>query len=106
MKQLAIHVSHAIDELWSHAKIHRDISRGTSLRRQADGSFVLLDAGIAFDVLDTSITGTGLLSPHTPGFIAPEHTEPRRSTRTQTPGLISFSWVRCCIAWGLVVTRS
>ncbi len=65
----------AIGELWKHGKIHRDIKPENIMRRDQDGTYVLLDAGIAFDTRAKSITAAGLV-PHTPGFLAPEHANP------------------------------
>src|SRR5690348_760129 len=70
--RLAHDVSTAIAELWRQRKIHRDVKPGNIMRRDADGSFVLLDPGIAFDQLDQSLTAYGVIN-HTPGFLAPEH---------------------------------
>ena len=70
--RLACDVSTAIGELWQQRKIHRDVKPSNIMRRDSDGSFVLLDPGIAFDQLDQSLTAYGVIN-HTPGFLAPEH---------------------------------
>lgn len=69
---LARHMARAVDEIWKQRRIHRDINPKNVMRRSADGSFVLLDPGIAFDVDGESLTSDGFI-PHTPGWIAPEH---------------------------------
>jgi len=69
------HLALAVDEIWKQGRIHRDIKPGNVMRRSADGSYVLLDPGIAFDVNDQSLTSDGLI-PHTPGWIAPELCNP------------------------------
>lgn len=68
---LAQHMNIAIDELWKHRKIHRDIKPPNIMKRRGDGSFVLLDAGIALDLEGGTLTKTGIIV-RTPGFIAPE----------------------------------
>jgi serine/threonine protein kinase len=66
-------VATAVLELWNNGKIHRDIKPANIMRRAVDGTYVLLDPGIAFDQIDDSITGPGVI-PHTPGYLAPELT--------------------------------
>ena len=68
---LALDITSAIDDLWKQHKIHRDIKPSNIIRRSADGTYVLLDPGIAFDQEDQSLTGDGIV-PHTVGFLAPE----------------------------------
>ncbi|MGE0481709.1 MAG: serine/threonine-protein kinase [Phycisphaerae bacterium] len=52
--KLGLHVAEAIDALWTHRKIHRDIKPQNIMRRTADGSFVVLDMGLVFDLNDES----------------------------------------------------
>jgi serine/threonine-protein kinase len=51
--QLGLHVADAIDALWKHRKIHRDIKPGNVMRRRT-GEFVVLDMGLVFDLNDES----------------------------------------------------
>jgi len=75
--RLASNIVTAIAELWRLNKIHRDIKPANIMRRNLDGSYVLLDPGIAFDLVDGTLTAEGCI-PHSPGYIAPEHTNPAR----------------------------
>ena len=54
--RLGLHVADAIKALWDIGKIHRDIKPGNIMRRTS-GDFVLLDAGLAFDVAGESLSG-------------------------------------------------
>jgi serine/threonine protein kinase len=60
----------AVSELWSLGKIHRDIKPGNIMRRNADGSYVLLDAGLAFDVAGESISAGFMVG--TMAYFSPE----------------------------------
>ncbi|CAM2067491.1 Serine/threonine protein kinase [Sulfidibacter corallicola] len=71
--RLGIEVTMAIAELWRFAKIHRDIKPGNIMRR-SNGQFVLLDMGLAFDVMVESLTMTGLIT-GTAMYMSPEQTE-------------------------------
>lgn len=51
--KLGLHVADAIDVLWKHDKIHRDIKPGNIMQR-ATGDFVVLDMGFVFDLNDES----------------------------------------------------
>ena len=53
---LGIQITDAIKALWELGKIHRDIKPGNIMRRTS-GDFVLLDAGLAFDVIGESVSG-------------------------------------------------
>jgi len=53
--RLGIQITAAVTELWSLGKIHRDIKPGNIMRR-ISGDFVLLDAGLAFDVVGESLS--------------------------------------------------
>jgi serine/threonine protein kinase len=68
--QMALDVTDAVQALWDEARIHRDIKPGNIMRR-SNGRFVLLDVGMAFDLGDESITGTGLVV-GTPAYFSPE----------------------------------
>ncbi len=62
----------AIRALWEcGGKIHRDIKPGNIMRRNADGSFVLLDLGLIFDLSDKSLTITGAI-PGTVPYYSPD----------------------------------
>jgi len=50
---LGLHIADAIDAIWTHQKIHRDIKPGNIMRRTS-GEFVLLDMGFVFDLNDES----------------------------------------------------
>jgi len=52
---MGIQMTDAIKALWELGKIHRDIKPGNIMRR-ASGDFVLLDAGLAFDVIGESVS--------------------------------------------------
>jgi serine/threonine protein kinase len=51
--QLGLDVADAIQSLWTHKKIHRDIKPGNIMRRRT-GPFVVLDMGLVFDLNDES----------------------------------------------------
>ena len=69
-RALASQLTDAIEELWSHRHIHRDIKPQNIICR-GDNDFVLLDMGIAFDVDATELTIPGFV-PHTKGYTSPE----------------------------------
>lgn len=54
--QLGLDTTDAIKGLWDIGKIHRDIKPGNIMRRSM-GGYVLLDAGLAFDITGESISG-------------------------------------------------
>ncbi|MBN2541294.1 serine/threonine protein kinase [bacterium] len=54
--KLGSQISEAIDSLWQHRKIHRDIKPGNIMRRSSNGDFVLLDMGLVFDFENESIS--------------------------------------------------
>jgi len=67
---LGIQLADAIKGLWDLQKVHRDIKPANIMRRQDSGSFVLLDAGFAFDVVGESLSGGMLVG--TPIYFSPE----------------------------------
>lgn len=68
---LGLDLNRAIGALWLKGKVHRDIKPDNILRRTANGQFVLIDPGIAYDVAGTELTQPGNLW-RTAGYIAPE----------------------------------
>lgn len=61
----------AIDELWKLRKVHRDIKPQNIIKRACDGTNVLLDLGLAFDLYDRSLTQFGCI-PGTKLYFSPE----------------------------------
>ncbi|KIP21092.1 putative serine/threonine-protein kinase pknH [Anoxybacillus ayderensis] len=53
--QLGVDITTAIDHLWSIGMVHRDI-KPKNIMRKIDGTFVLLDTGIAFDTQGKALT--------------------------------------------------
>lgn len=68
--QLGRQMCSAIGELWSLGKIHRDIKPGNIMRRNHDGTYILLDAGLAFDVAGESISAGFMVG--TMAYFSPE----------------------------------
>jgi eukaryotic-like serine/threonine-protein kinase len=63
----------AIQELWKHSYIHRDIKPLNVIKLdQPERPFVLLDLGIAFSVVETSLTPNPAHMPGTIPYMAPE----------------------------------
>ncbi len=71
VRRLGLHIAAAIEELWSKGHIHRDIKPGNIMRREANGDFVLLDMGLAFDLQAQSISSPGT-TPGTMIYFSPE----------------------------------
>jgi len=67
--RLAHDVTAGIKALWEEEVVHRDLSPGNIMRRQ-DGSYVILDLGLALDLNADAITGTHRA--RTPWYHAPE----------------------------------
>lgn len=68
--RLAKQMSSSIDELWSVGKIHRDIKPSNVMQRSDGKNYVLLDAGLAFDVAGESISSGFLVG--TMAYFSPE----------------------------------
>ena len=67
--KLGLHVTDAIQALWELGKVHRDIKPGNIMWRDSGGEYVLLDAGLAFDVVGESLS----IGPvGTPPYFSPE----------------------------------
>lgn len=65
-----IDIARAVNALWDIATIHRDIKPQNVMKRDG-GGFLLLDAGLAFDLNDASLTvGSGSVG--TPVYKSPE----------------------------------
>lgn len=70
----------ALDYLWTSKQVvHRDV-KPLNIGVKADGSFVLLDLGIALAVRLDKLTQTALIAPYTPAYAAPEQGSPRSQT--------------------------
>lgn len=71
---LGQHITEAIKVVWSFAKVHRDIKPSNIIKAANSGKYVLLDMGLAFDLMDISLTVTGIVVGTVPYF-SPEQTE-------------------------------
>lgn len=69
--KLGANIVQAISELWNLSKVHRDIKPQNITKRSVNGSYVLLDLGLAFDLDDKSLTQFGLI-PGTKIYFSPE----------------------------------
>lgn len=54
--KLGIQIGSGVRSLWDLGKVHRDIKPLNIMRRSANGDYVLLDAGLAFDVQGESLS--------------------------------------------------
>jgi eukaryotic-like serine/threonine-protein kinase len=70
--KLGRHIGAAIKALWEFSKIHRDIKPANIMRRDSNGDYVLLDAGLAFDIDGESISAVPV---GTPAYFSPEQFE-------------------------------
>jgi serine/threonine protein kinase len=68
--RLGVQIASAIQELWQFGKIHRDIKPANIMRSRENGDYVLLDAGLAFDVAGDSLSAGFLVG--TPPYFSPE----------------------------------
>ena len=69
--KLCVDITQGISELWSLNKIHRDIKPQNIMRQQSDGTYILLDLGLALDLEDKSLTQYGYV-PGTKTYFSPE----------------------------------
>ena len=69
---LGIQIVSAVQELWNLGKIHRDVKRSDIMQRNT-GDYVLLDAGLAFDVVGESLSAGFLVG--TPPYFSPEQSD-------------------------------
>ena len=84
IKDVGVHITKAIDALWScdpsQQIIHRDLKPANVMRRAGTGEYVVLDVGLAFDLLDESISHPGQV-PGTTLYLTPDqldHTKKRQ----------------------------
>ena len=67
--RLGLHISDAIQALWELRMVHRDVKPANIMRRDSNNEYVLLDAGLAFDVVGESLS----IGPvGTPPYFSPE----------------------------------
>ena len=87
-KKLAIEISFAIEELWKHNKIHRDIKPLNIMYDECNDRFVLLDLGMVFDSAEDALTRYGCI-PGTVGYFSPEQGDTNQDVftkiKTMTP---------------------
>lgn len=76
--QLTIDITSAINELWNIGMVHRDI-KPQNIMCRTDGTFTLLDAGIAFDTNGEALTQT-LLVIGTPIYMSPEQLSNKKAS--------------------------
>ena len=69
--KLCTDITQAIFELWSLNKVHRDIKPQNIMRQHSDGTYILLDLGLALDLEDKSLTQYGYV-PGTKTYFSPE----------------------------------
>lgn len=69
--KMAREMSYAIEELWKHNKVHRDIKPMNIMYDEINDRYVLLDLGMIFDSTEVSLTKYGYLV-GTKGYYSPE----------------------------------
>lgn len=69
--KLCTDITQGIYELWSLNKVHRDIKPQNIMRQHSDGTYILLDLGLALDLEDKSLTQYGYV-PGTKIYFSPE----------------------------------
>lgn len=69
--KLCTDITQAIYELWSLNKVHRDIKPQNIMRQHSDGTYILLNLGLALDLEDKSLTQYGYV-PGTKTYFSPE----------------------------------
>lgn len=80
----------ALDACHSLEVVHRDLSPN-NVRRKSDGSYVLMDPGLARHLAKTALTGA--FQPGTPGWRSPEHVlggDPVPSSDIFCLGILAF----------------
>jgi serine/threonine protein kinase len=70
ISKLLLDVGDGLDVIWSKRIVHRDI-KPANIMRCTDGSYTILDFGLAKAPDDDSITATGFVV-GTPGYMSPE----------------------------------
>lgn len=70
--KLGTQMGSAIKSLWELRKIHRDVKPANIMRREPGGDYILLDAGLAFDVDGESLSVAPV---GTPAYFSPEQFE-------------------------------
>ena len=75
--RLGYEIGGGVAALWDRHRVHRDVKPGNIMRRSSDGSFVLLDVGIAIDPAAQPITAPGFFRGTVP-YVSPEQTDPGR----------------------------
>jgi eukaryotic-like serine/threonine-protein kinase len=71
VRDLGGDVARALEALWTRRIVHRDVKPDNLLRRDAEGSYVLLDPGYALDLADGSLTRAGAIVGTAP-YYSPE----------------------------------
>lgn len=84
-----------VDALSGAAIIHRDIKPGNVMYTE-EGSPIIIDLGIAYLIGEPDITDSGVLSPRTAGYMAPEQLLPR-SSATPLDSRVDLFQVGICL---------
>ena len=78
VRKIGVHVATAINDLWgcdpSQKIVHRDLKPANVMRRTDTEDYVVLDVGLAFDLLDRSISLPGQV-PGTTLYFTPDQLE-------------------------------